>query len=120
MVQGKRQAHGGSFEVHETAWGSMGSDGEPPGAKEVSQALACSASGDRARAIQILEGVLLLQPDHTAALANLAASYDAQGHTGAALDAMTKAAAAEPNFSHYLGAQVQLAVNSQRRRAAVT
>ena len=104
------QAHGGSFEVHETPWGMFGSDGDPPAAKEIPQALDHSARGDYATAIQILEGALLVHPHHTIALANLASAYEAQGHVVAALDAITKAVNSEPNYTNYLGAQVQMAV----------
>lgn len=113
------QAHGGSFELHEIAWGMMGDDAPAPAQAEIQTALALRDRGDTAGAIRQLEQVVLQHPQQTAAWINLAGLYQAQSHVDVALHAVNKALAAEPLYASYHGAALQIAVNCERRHQAM-
>lgn len=94
----------------------FGRDRDAVAAERTTSALVASTQGDSASAIRILEGVLLQFPHHAVGLYNLAANYQKQGHDEVARDAITKAVDIEPNYTLYLGVQIQMAVNSPARR----
>jgi len=112
------QGHGGSFELHEIPWGMFGEESASPADEPIKAASELANRGDHAAAVEMLQGALSRYPHHTVALNNLAASYDAQGHAVAALDAMTRAVEVEPNSTFFRGGQVALSLNCPRRREA--
>jgi tetratricopeptide (TPR) repeat protein len=115
-----RQAHGGSFELHETSWGMMGHDAEPPAVEAINEAVGLMRRGDHGAAISGLERVLVTYPNHTSALITLSGCYAALGDPVKALAKCDRAVEIEPNLALYRAQQIINAVNCPRRHQAST
>lgn len=112
------QAHGGSFELHETGWGTLGHESEPPGVEGIREAEALFKQANYGAATARLERVLADHPYHTVALKDLASCHMALGNPVKALAGYTRAVEIEPNIVLYRGSQLWAANNCPRRYQA--
>jgi len=113
------EANGGSFELHEGAWGVFDSRKGAPGKVAFEAAVSRFNDGYVQAAIEELEALLAQYPNHTEALALLADCKASLGEHGDALRLVEKAIAIEPNSFNYLGMRVAHARNASYRFMAL-
>jgi len=112
-----KQAHGGSFEVHEfpTGAGWPGQETPPPGDEAIRDAQTLMAQSDFATAVSRLTQVLAVNPDQTIALNSLAQCYLSLRNLAKAYEVCTRIVEIEPNLAFYRASQIRVAIRMPSR-----
>jgi tetratricopeptide (TPR) repeat protein len=115
-----KQAHGGSFEVHEypNGMGWPGQEAMPPGYEGIRDARSMIGRSDYEGALSSLTKVIAAYPNHTEALNLMAICQSSRTDFLKAYAACSRVVEIEPNLPLYRAAQIEAALGMPRRTVA--
>lgn len=109
------EAYGGSFELHETRWGSFGKEVGMLGANEIRSIVNDEVTTKTKTIIDQLKEFLQQQPHHTEAMILLADCLANNDNYADAINITQRAVNIEPNSIRYLGLQILHLLNGGYR-----